>query len=114
MRWRKAYKYFSIGEFDVSDDGNILAFSTDTTGYRQYTLQFKDLRTGKIFPEKIERVTSVAWANDNKTVFYVVEEEDDKTLGQNVWRHEVGTDKNDLIIEEKDALYNIGVDENAR
>ncbi|MEP7037435.1 MAG: oligopeptidase B, partial [Acidobacteriota bacterium] len=104
----KDYKYFAIGEFDVSDDGNILAFATDTTGYRQYTLQFKDLRTGKIYPEKIERVTSVAWANDNKTVFYVTEEEVEKRSDK-MFRHEVGTDKNDLIIEEKDPLYNIGV-----
>ncbi len=104
----KDYKYFAIGEFDVSDDGNILAFATDTTGYRQYTLQFKDLRTGKIYPEKIERVTSVAWANDNKTVFYVTEEEVEKRSDK-MFRHEVGTDKNDLTIEEKDPLYNIGV-----
>ncbi len=104
----KDYKYFAIGEFDVSDDGNLLAFATDTTGYRQYTLQFKDLRTGKIMPEKIERVTSVAWANDNKTVFYVTEEEVEKRSDK-MFRHEVGTDKNDLIIEDKDPLYNIGV-----
>ena len=42
----KGYKYFSISDFAPSDDGNLLAFATDTTGYRQYTLQIKDLRTG--------------------------------------------------------------------
>ena len=104
----KGFGYFSIGEFDVSDDGNILAFSTDTTGYRQYTLQFKDLRTGKILPDKIERVTSVAWANDNKTVFIVTEEEVEKRSDK-LFRHEVGTDKTELLFEEKDALFNIGV-----
>ncbi len=104
----KGFKYFAIGEFDVSDDGNMLAFATDTTGYRQYTLQFKDLRTGKIMPEKIERVTSVAWANDNKTVFYVTEEEVEKRSDK-LFRHEVGTEKNDLLFEEKDPLYNVGV-----
>ncbi len=104
----QGYKYFAIGEFDVSDDGNMLAFATDTTGYRQYTLQFKDLRTGKVMPEKIERVTSVAWANDNKTVFYVTEEEVEKRSDK-LFRHEVGTNKNDLLFEEKDPLYNIGV-----
>ena len=104
----EGFKYFAIGEFDVSDDGNMLAFATDTTGYRQYTLQFKDLRTGKVYPEKIERVTSVAWANDNKTVFYVTEEEVEKRSNE-LFRHEVGTSKNDLLFEEKDPLYNIGV-----
>ncbi len=104
----EGFKYFAIGEFDVSDDGNMLAFATDTTGYRQYTLQFKDLRTGKIYPEKIERVTSVAWANDNKTVFYITEEEVEKRSDK-LFRHEVGTNKNELLVEEKDPLYNIGV-----
>lgn len=104
----KGFKYFSIGEFEVSDDGNILAFSTDTNGYRQYTLQFKDLRTGKILPDRIERVTSVAWANDNEHIFVVTEDEEDKRSDK-LWRHEVGADKNDLLYEEKDLLFGIGV-----
>jgi oligopeptidase B len=103
----KGHEYFSIGEFDVSDDGNILAFSTDTTGYRQYTLRFKDLRTGKTFADKIERVTSVAWANDNKTVILVTEDAVSKRSDK-MWRHEVGADKNDLVYEEKDVLFNLG------
>ncbi|HLM00802.1 MAG TPA: S9 family peptidase [Pyrinomonadaceae bacterium] len=100
----KGYKYFSIGDFEVSDDGNILAFSTDTTGFRQYTLQFKDLRTGKMLPGKIERVTSVAWTTDNKTIFVVTEDEETKRSDK-FWRHTVGTDKNDLVSEEKDELF---------
>src|SRR3982750_506284 len=58
------HKYFAIAAFEPSDDGNLLAFSTDTTGYRQYTLQIKDLRTGKTLPDKVERVTSIEWSND--------------------------------------------------
>lgn len=103
----EGFKYFSIGEFAVSDDGNILAFSTDTIGYRQYTLQFKDLRTGKILPDKIERVTSVEWANDNKTIFVVTEDQEDKRSDK-FWRHELGG-KTDLLYEEKDLLFDIGV-----
>jgi oligopeptidase B len=103
----EGHKFFSISEFDVSDDGNILAFSTDTTGYRQYTLQFKDLRTGKIFPDKIERVTSLSWATDNKNVIVVTEDAVSKRSDK-MWRHEVGADKNDLVYEEKDVLFNLG------
>jgi oligopeptidase B len=100
----KGFKYFSIGDFEVSDDGNILAFTTDTTGFRQYTLQFKDLRTGKMLPERIERVTSVAWATDNRTIFLVTEDEETKRSDK-FWRHAVGTEKTDLIAEEKDELF---------
>lgn len=70
----KGFKFMSIGAMNVSDDGNLLIFSTDNTGYRQYVLQVKDLRTGQIFPERIERVTSTAWSTDNKNFFYVTED----------------------------------------
>src|SRR5687768_2331679 len=55
------FKYFAIGYMTISDDSNLMAYATDNTGYRQYTLQIKDLKTGKLFPNKIERVTSVRW-----------------------------------------------------
>ncbi|HKY27661.1 MAG TPA: hypothetical protein VJM12_06935, partial [Pyrinomonadaceae bacterium] len=61
----KGYKFFSIQAFVVSDDGNLLAYSTDTTGYRQFKLQIKDLRTGQLLPDTFERVGSVMWATDN-------------------------------------------------
>jgi oligopeptidase B len=104
----EGFKFFAIGDFDVSDDGNLLAFTTDTTGYRQYTLQIKDLRTGKILPDRIERVTSTAWSNDGKYLFVVQEDEVSKRSDK-FWRHAVGSDKNDLLFEEKDVLFNIGV-----
>jgi oligopeptidase B len=104
----KGFKFYAIGEFSVSEDGNMLAFSTDTTGYRQYTLQFKDLRTGKILPNKIERVTSADWANDNKTMFVVTEDAVSKR-SDILWKHDVPANKTDKIHEEKDVLFNIGV-----
>jgi oligopeptidase B len=105
----KGFKYFSIGAFEVSDDGNLLAFSTDTTGYRQYTLQIKDLRTGKLLPDKIERATSTEWSSDGKYLF-VVQEDAVSKRSDKLWRHTVGTaDKNDLVFEEKDVLFNIGI-----
>ena len=68
----KGHPFMSVGEFDVSSDTNLLAYSTDSTGYREYTLYVKDLRTGE--STKIaDRCSSAAWANDNKTLFYVVD-----------------------------------------
>ena len=104
----EGFEYFSIGEFDVSEDGNFLAFSTDTTGYRQYTLEIKDLKTGKVLPDKIERVTSAAWSNDGKYLFFVQEHPETKRSDK-FFRHTVGTDKNELLFEEKDVLFNLGV-----
>src|SRR3989440_2691774 len=104
----KGQKFMSLGTLSPSDDGNLLAYSTDNTGYRQYTLQIKDLRTGQLLPEKIERVDSLAWDNDNKTLFYVTE---DATTKRNdkMFRHLLGTDKYELLYDEKDELFDIGV-----
>ena len=101
-------KFFAIGAYSISDDGNLLAFSTDKTGYRQYTLQIKDLRTGEILPDKIERVTSAVWANDNKTLFLVTEDDVTKRSDK-FWKHTVGANKTDLVYTEPDDLYDIGV-----
>jgi oligopeptidase B len=104
----KGQKFMSVGTFVPSDDGNLLAYSTDNTGYRQFTLQVKDLRTGQLFPERIERVNGVAWATDNKTFFYVTEDDVTKRSDK-FFRHVLGSDKSDLVYEEKDELFDIGV-----
>jgi oligopeptidase B len=102
----KGQKFMSIGLFVPSDDGNLLAYSTDNTGYRQYTLQIKNLKTGELFPERIERVNNLAWATDNKTFFYVTEDPVTKRSDK-FFRHVLGTEKNDLVYEEKDELFDI-------
>jgi oligopeptidase B len=104
----KGQKFMSVDSFVPSDDGNLLAYTTDNTGYRQYTLQIKDLRTGQLFPERIERVNGVVWATDNKTFFYVTEDAVTKRSDK-FFRHVLGTDKTDLVYEEKDELFDIGV-----
>ncbi len=102
----KGLKFFSVNNFVPSDDGNLLAYTTDTTGYRQYKLQIKDLRTGQLFPETFERVGSVAWATDNKTIFFTTEDAVTKRSDK-FWRHVLGSGKTDLIFEEKDELFDI-------
>jgi oligopeptidase B len=105
----KGQKFMSIGAFVPSDDGNLLAYSTDNSGYRQYTLQVKNLRTGELLPDRVERVDSLAWATDNKTLFYVTEDAVTKR-NDKLFRHELGAAKYELIYEEKDELFDIGVD----
>lgn len=102
----KGQKFMSLGLLTPSDDGNLLAYSTDNTGYRQYLLQIKDLRTGQLLSEKIERVNRVAWASDNKTFFYVTEDAVTKRSDK-FFRHVLGAEKSDLIYEEKDELFDI-------
>jgi oligopeptidase B len=102
----EGHKFFSIGAYNVSDDGNLLAFSTDTSGFRQFALYMKDLRTGTISEKIADRVTSVSWANDNKTLFYTQEDETTKR-SHKFFRHTLGSGKHELLYEEKDELYRI-------
>jgi oligopeptidase B len=107
----KGQPFMSLGPSEYSDDGKLLAYSTDNTGFRQYTLRVRDLGTGKDSPVIAEKAGSVAWANDNKTIFYTVEEE--KTKRQyRLYRHTVGAEPghDDLVYEEKDERFNIGVE----
>jgi len=101
--------FMSVAAYRPSDDGNLLAYSTDSTGFRQYTLQVKDLRTGELLPDKVEKTGSVVWANDNKTLFYTVE--DAAKRQYRLYRHKVGTTgPDDLIYEEKDERFNVGAE----
>ncbi|MFL5311632.1 MAG: prolyl oligopeptidase family serine peptidase, partial [Myxococcales bacterium] len=103
-------KFLGLGGWEVSDDGTRLAYTTDETGFRQYDLHVRDLRSGKDGPEKIARVDSVAWSLDGKVVFYVVEDEQEKRPYQ-LFRHVVGSSgKDDLVYEEKDHAFNLEVD----
>ncbi len=101
-------KFMSLGAYAVSDDGDLLAYSTDNTGFRQYTLYVKDLRTGEVRETVAEKVGSVAWAADGKTLLYSVEEEETKRPYR-IYRHVVGSDQHDLVYEEKDEAFNAGV-----
>lgn len=103
----EGHSFMALGAYSVSDDGNLLAYSTDSTGYRQYSLHVKDLRSGKDLGEDIPRTGSVEWASDNKTIFYTTEDAVSKRSDK-FFRHVVGTDKSDLIFEEKDELFDIG------
>lgn len=80
------HTYMGLGIFEVSDDNRWLAFATDRTGYRQYILEVKNLETGALLPFRAERVTSVAWSADGRTLFYVTEDEVTKRSNQ-LWRH---------------------------
>ncbi len=103
----EGHKFLGLGDFTVSDDGNWLAYTTDTTGYRQYALHVKDLRSGRTLAENIERVGSVVWALDNKTLFFTTEDPVSKRSDK-FWRHVVGASSNDLLYDEKDEQFDVG------
>jgi oligopeptidase B len=100
--------FMALGVYQVSDDARRLAYSTDETGFRQYTLFVRDPGTGSIVEQVAERVGSAAWAADHATLFYTVEDETTKRQYR-LYRHRVGSDTHDLVYEEADEAFNLGV-----
>lgn len=102
----KGHKSFSLGIYDTSPQHDILAYATDTNGSEVFTLYFKDLNTGKLFPEVIEKIYySSAWSKDNKTFYYITQNENQRP--DKMWKHTVGTpaSQDELLFEEKDNQY---------
>ncbi len=104
-------KFMSLGTVAVSDDSSLLAYTTDNVGFRQYRLHVKDLRTGQLLPDTAERVDSLSWAADNKTIFYVTEDATTKrpdTLHRHTLGSAAAADAN--VYREPDERYNLDVE----
>jgi oligopeptidase B len=101
------HPFFSLGAYTVSDDGRWLAYTTDVTGFREYTLAVKDLDADALLDVRVEKVSSVAWPADPTILFYATE--DDAKRPYRVWRHRLRSDARDMIYEEDDALFRAGV-----
>ncbi|WP_243286343.1 S9 family peptidase [Geothrix terrae] len=104
----KGLKFLGLGGMSVSDDDRTLLYSTDATGFRQYKLFTKDLASGKVSSPLAERVTSFTWAADSRHLLFVTEDDVTKRSNQ-LWRLDLKGGKPELIYEEKDELYRIGV-----
>ncbi|HDZ14000.1 MAG TPA: S9 family peptidase [Pricia sp.] len=104
----EGHDYFSVGGIAVSPDNTMAAFGVDTISRRLYHIQIKNLKTGEVYPDRIENTTGGSvWADDNKTLFYT--KKDPVTLrSDKIYKHILGTPaENDvLIFQEDDDTYN--------
>jgi oligopeptidase B len=102
--------FFSIGAFDVSPDGNLLAYSTDLAGDERFTMRFKDLRTGELAPDEIpDTFYGTAWSADGSALFYLTV--NDSWRPYRVWRHIMGTSSADdvIVYQEDDEKFVVEV-----
>ncbi|HXW96741.1 MAG TPA: S9 family peptidase [Gemmatimonadales bacterium] len=102
-------KFHALGGMDVSPNGKLLIFLEDTTAFREYTLYIKDLETGEIVDQIPNVWNGTAWADDNRTFFYMTA--DSAKRGNAVWRHVVGAphEQDQKVFQEDNVLYNVGV-----
>ncbi len=104
----KGHGFFAIDAMEVSDDERYLAYTIDTTGFREFGLVVKDLETGAVTGGQ-NKVSSIAWAK-GKTLFYAVD--DPAKRAYRVYRHSIDREpaKDDLVYEEKDERFNVMVE----
>lgn len=102
-------KFMSVAQMKPSPDGNLLAYTSDEAGFRQYRLHVKDLRTGAMLADTAERVTSLEWTEDGKSIVYV-EEHPQTKRSYRAFRHVLGGKDDAAIFEEKDERFEVGVD----
>ena len=107
----KDHSYFRLVGLNVSPNNQYVSYGVDTTGRRQYKLLIKDLKSNKVFKEEVWNTTGGStWANDNKTLFYVLK--DETTLrSEAVYKHRLNTssDEDELVYEEIDDTFGVGV-----
>ncbi len=105
----KGFSFYGLLQRAPSPDGNVLAYSVDTSGAENYVLHFNDLKTGAILGDHIEHTQALTWAADNRTIFYTVEDATQRPY--RVYRHTLGTDssKDQMVFEEKDTLYTLNL-----
>jgi oligopeptidase B len=96
--------FLELGGFATSDSGTALLYSTDVTGFRQYSLYRKDLVTGKVSGPLAERVTSFEWSADGSFVLYTSEDPVTKRSNQ-LWRLALDGGRPELVLEERDELF---------
>lgn len=105
----KGSAYYAAVGLNVSPDNKILAFGEDTLSRRIYTIRFLNLETGEFLPDQLVNSTgSGSWGNDNKTYFYTTKNKV-SLLSEKIWRHDLGSDKDLLVYDEKDPTNYIGV-----
>ncbi|WP_328464301.1 S9 family peptidase [Actinoplanes sp. NBC_00393] len=102
-------EFFALGTFDVSPDGDWLAFSTDFAGDERFTLRVKNLRTGEVLADEVkDTFYGSAWSADAGTLFYITV--DEAWRPNRVWRHTIGSTEDTVVYEEADERFWVGVD----
>ncbi|TYH96528.1 hypothetical protein ES332_A12G183500v1 [Gossypium tomentosum] len=98
--------YVHVGQCRISPDHNFLAYTLDATGSEQFMLQIKDLRNGCIIPMAPENgIVSLAWAQDCKTLFYTIADENQRPYRVLCTKLEPGNTDDTLVFMENDPSY---------
>lgn len=102
----KGHDYFELGDYEMSPSGRYLAWTEDVRGDRSYRLRIRDLATGRILRIRRNDVASLAWAEDDMTLFYVSCEAATRRAAT-LWRHSLFEAADTQIYHERDQRFNL-------
>ena len=72
----KDHEYFRLGSMSVSNNGSLLAYSTDTDGSERFRMVVKNLDTGEMLEDEVENtVGGAVWASDDASFLYTLVDE---------------------------------------
>ena len=103
-------EYMQLGSMAVSPDHSILAYSVDYEGDERFKLYFRCLNGQRTFEEEIVNTSySLAWCNDNQTIFYTVVDEASRPY--KIMRHRLGHNQthDQLVYHEADDSFFLSV-----
>ena len=104
-------EYFGIGDLEVSNNEEMLAYSLDLKGSEYFTIYVRRISDNKIISEEIKETSgSITWSLDDKYIFY--SKLDKYHRPKKIYRHKIGSSPKDdrLIFEEKDEGFTCGID----
>src|SRR5688572_4752587 len=103
-RMAEGHGFFQVGSTAIAPDNNLLAFTEDAVGRRQYRLRIKNLATGELLPDLIENVDPhIAWTADSRSILYL-EKDPETLLARRVLRHVLGTDSAQDTLDRKSVV----------
>ncbi|VXC97421.1 S9 family peptidase [Sphingomonas sp. 8AM] len=115
-------EYFRLGALSISEDGTLLAYSTDEDGSERYTIRFKSLNGAADAPEAIESaagkwgdtsiegtIGNIVFTSDGSCILYGLT--DDQWRTRTIKFHRLGTSSADdvTLYYEDDPVFSVGV-----
>lgn len=94
-------------DYQISNSGEKMAFTSDTTGSENFLVQFKDLKTGKILNDSLKNAYFVGWNKQETEAYYL--EIDSLYAINKLYKHIFGTKQNQdtLLYEETRKNYEL-------
>lgn len=104
------HDFYSLGSFDVSPDGSLLAYAVDVVGDERYRLAVRDLNTGRDLADCIPNTfPGAVFSGDGRFLFYLTV--DDAWRPDTVWRHRIGSSPatDEVVHREADERFWVSV-----